>query len=109
MNTAHLFVDPNLLRLERVQSEPDRITLIVKTALRSALCPRCHSPSDHLHSRYVRRLANLPWLGIAVRPEVRAGAATSLAPKAQESLDQVANITRSEIERMKTNTTPHRH
>src|SRR5262249_17021152 len=72
MNTAHLFVDPNLLRLERVQSEPDRITLIVKTALRPALCPRCHSPSAHLHSRYVRRLADLPWLGVAVRLEVHA-------------------------------------
>jgi len=72
MNTAHLFVDPNLLRLERVQSEPDRITLIVKTALRPALCPRCHSPSAHLHSRYVRRLADLPWLGIAVRLEIQA-------------------------------------
>lgn len=72
MNTAHLFVDPNLLRLERVQSEPDRITLIVKTAPRPALCPRCHSPSAHLHSRYVRRLADLPWLGIAVRLEIQA-------------------------------------
>jgi transposase len=72
MNTAHLFVDPNLLRVERVQSEPDRITLIVKTAPRPALCPRCHSPSAHLHSRYVRRLADLPWLGIAVRLEIQA-------------------------------------
>jgi transposase len=72
MNTVHLFVDPNLLRLERVQSEPDRITLIVKTAPRPALCPRCHSPSAHLHSRYVRRLADLPWLGIAVRLEIQA-------------------------------------
>jgi transposase len=72
MNTAPLFVDPNLLHLERVQSEPDRITLIVKTAPRPALCPRCHSPSTHLDSRYVRRLADLPWLGIAVRLEIQA-------------------------------------
>jgi transposase len=72
MNTVPLFVDPNLLHLERVQSEPDRITLIVKTAPRPALCPRCHSPSAHLHSRYVRRLADLPWLGIAVRLEIQA-------------------------------------
>ncbi|MCI0392412.1 MAG: ISL3 family transposase [Acidobacteria bacterium] len=72
MNTASLFADPNLLQLERVSSEPDRITLTVKTAPRSAPCPRCHSPSTHLHSRYIRRLADLPWLGIAVRLEVQA-------------------------------------
>src|SRR5262245_32811359 len=28
---------------------------------------KCHSPSAYLHSRYVRRLADLPWLGVAVR------------------------------------------
>jgi len=32
MNTASLFADPNLLQLERVFSEPEQITLIVKTA-----------------------------------------------------------------------------
>src|SRR5215813_6482438 len=72
MNIAPIFVDPNLLHLERVRSEPDRITLIMKTAPRPALCPRCHSPSSHLHSRYVRRLADLPWLGVAVRLEIQA-------------------------------------
>src|SRR5262249_41508915 len=37
-----------------------------------ALCSHCHSPSAHLHSRYVRRLADLQWFGIAVRVEVHA-------------------------------------
>jgi transposase len=71
MNIASLFADPNLLHLERISSESDRITLIVKTMPRQAICPRCHSPSAHLHSRYVRRLADLPWLGGAVRLELR--------------------------------------
>src|SRR5262249_51345544 len=66
MNTALLFADPNLLHLERVTSERDRVTLIVKTAPRLAPCPQCHSPSAHVHSRYIRRLADLPWLGGAV-------------------------------------------
>jgi transposase len=39
---------------------------------RQAICPRCHSPSAHLHSRYIRRLADLPWLGIAIRLEIQA-------------------------------------
>ncbi len=72
MNTASLFADPNLLQLEHISSEPERITLVVKTRPRPASCPRCHSPSAHLHSRYVRRLADLPWLGIAVRLEIQA-------------------------------------
>src|SRR5262245_40278194 len=72
MNIESLFADPNLLQLERACSEPDRITLILKTAPRPALCPQCYSPSAHLHSRYVRRLADLPWLEVAVRLEVHA-------------------------------------
>src|SRR5215475_3892114 len=40
--------------------------------LRKLRCPQCHSPSSYLHSRYVRRLADLPWLGVAVRLEVHA-------------------------------------
>src|SRR5262245_32549446 len=72
MNIKPLFADPNLLHLERVSTEPDRITLIVKTKPKQAPCPPCHSPSTHLHSRYVRRLADLPWFGIAVRVEVHA-------------------------------------
>src|SRR5262245_16406515 len=72
MSIKSLFADPNLLHLERVSSEPERITIIVKTKSRQALCPQCHSPSAYLHSRYVRRLADLPWLGVAVRLEVHA-------------------------------------
>src|SRR5262245_25947047 len=64
------FADPNLLHVERASSDPDLITIIVKTKSKQALCPQCHSPSAYLHSRYVRRLADLPWLGVAVRVEV---------------------------------------
>src|SRR5262245_66016507 len=72
MSIKSLFADPNLLQLERVSSEPDLITIIVKTKSKQALCPQCHSPSAHLHSRYVRRLADLPWLGVAIRLELHA-------------------------------------
>src|SRR5262245_33517442 len=70
MSIKPLFADPNLLHLVCFSSEPDLITLIVKTKSKQALCPWCHSPSAHLHSRYVRQLADLPWLGVAVRLEV---------------------------------------
>jgi transposase len=72
MSIKPLFADPNLLHLERVSSEPDLITIIVKTQSKQTHCPQCHSPSAHLHSRYVRRLSDLPWFGIAVRVEVHA-------------------------------------
>jgi transposase len=72
MSIKPLFADPNLIHLERVLSEPDLITIIVKTKSKQALCPQCHSPSAYLHSRYIRRLADLPWLGVAVRVEVHA-------------------------------------
>src|SRR5262249_6183636 len=72
MSIKPLFADPNLLHLERVSSEPGLITIIVKTKSKQALCPQCHSPSAYLHSRYVRRLADLPWFGVAVRVEVHA-------------------------------------
>jgi hypothetical protein len=79
MNTALLFADPNLLQLERVSSNPDLITIILKTKSKQAHCPQCHFPSAHLHSRYVRRLADLPWLGVAVRLEGKSRRGVSTA------------------------------
>ncbi len=72
MSIKPLFADPNHLHLERISSEPGLITIIVKTKSTQALCSQRHSLSAHLHSRYVRRLADLPWFGIAVRVEVQA-------------------------------------
>jgi len=37
----------------------------------SAACPLCHQPSARLHSRYRRRLADLPWQGRTVELQVR--------------------------------------
>jgi len=41
---------PKETRHERVFSEPDRITIIVKTKSKQALCPQCHSPSAQTRS-----------------------------------------------------------
>ncbi|MBK3773437.1 ISL3 family transposase [Azospirillum brasilense] len=37
--------------------------MFVRAQRRSAPCPRCHAPSSRVHSRYERRLADLPWQG----------------------------------------------
>jgi transposase len=70
MNTSTLLVDPRQLRLEGMNASEQTITLLVPTIQPHASCPRCHQSSARIHSRYARTLADLPWLGIAVRVEL---------------------------------------
>lgn len=66
MSTA-LLPAPAELRLDRLVSEPDSITVVVETARESVPCPDCQQPSRRVHSRYTRTLADLPWNGVSVR------------------------------------------
>jgi transposase len=50
-------------------TDADRIVLLAGTRADAAQCPHCGVRSRRVHSRYRRKLADLPWLGIAV--EVR--------------------------------------
>ena len=40
---------------------------VVATTASEALCPLCQCRSEHIHSRSVRFVADLPWAGWAVR------------------------------------------
>ena len=51
---------PNGFCVEHVLPELNRITNFVRPRHSSVPCPRCHVPSSRLHSRYERRLADLP-------------------------------------------------
>lgn len=64
---------PNGLCVEHVLQVPDRITIFVRPRHSSVACPRCHAPSSRVHSRYERRLADLPWQGqpVIVRLQAR--------------------------------------
>jgi transposase len=62
-----LLADPVALRLQKIVNAPDHISLFVIARQASSLCPRCEFPSAKVHSRYTRRLADLPWEGISVR------------------------------------------
>ena len=42
------------------------IEMRLKTCRVSAQCPRCGTSTKKVHSRYVRRLADLPWHGVPV-------------------------------------------
>ena len=70
MNGKTLLPDPSLIKLERFISSPDVMTIVVKTKQPQAFCSLCQQPSQKIHSRYVRRLADLPWQGVAIRLEL---------------------------------------
>lgn len=70
MNITTLLADPSAISLNYIRSSLNTITLVVKTNASQAICPRCHRSSIRVHSRYIRRVADLPWHGIAVKLEL---------------------------------------
>jgi transposase len=70
MSCSTLLPDAVELRLERVVSESHSISLVVEAARPLAYCPSCRRASSRRHSRYIRRLADLPWNGVRVRIEL---------------------------------------
>jgi transposase len=54
------------LEIEQVAITPEAATLTVRTAGATANCPRCGHSSQRVHSRYRRKLADLPWQGRVV-------------------------------------------
>ncbi len=67
---APILPDPTCLHLTHLQASPGLITTRVTTTSSEAICPMCSSASTHVHSRYVRLIADLPWMGWAVRLEL---------------------------------------
>src|SRR2546429_2232290 len=67
MTVSPLLADPRRVRLQGMTLSEKTITLIVTTMQPRASCPLCHHPSARRHSRYVRTVADLPWLGLTVR------------------------------------------
>jgi transposase len=49
------------VRLTKVTMETDYVLLQLTTTAPAACCPCCAVPSSSVHSRYQRRLADLPW------------------------------------------------
>lgn len=70
MTITSLLADPQAIRLDCIRPSFSAITLVVKTKAAQASCPRCHQISSGVHSRYIRRVADLPWHGVAVKLEV---------------------------------------
>src|ERR1051325_6655618 len=71
MHISTLLADPEVIHLEKIIQLPSSLTLVVNTTRAEAACPRCHSPSTHVHSYYTRTVADLPWHGVAVQLHLR--------------------------------------
>ena len=67
MRTGSLVPDPTVVALEGIVTEADRITLVIRAHRPEAGCPACTQVARRVHSRYARRLDDLPWQGLAVR------------------------------------------
>ena len=65
-----LLPDPTCLHLQLLDASDTTITMMVTTTSPEADCPLCHCCSERVHSRYVRQVADLPWMGCAVRLEL---------------------------------------
>ena len=60
------FVPPGLV-VDRVDQSDDTMMVMVRSSAASGLCPACRAPSKRIHSRYRRRLSDLPWAGRSVQ------------------------------------------
>ena len=72
---SRLSPDPAAIRLETWNLEPSlpTITLTLASRPRATPCPLCARQAERTHSRYERRLADLPWgeYRVAIRLKVR--------------------------------------
>src|SRR5215211_7534920 len=71
MDALTLLPDPQALRPVKIIPSHGSLTLVVKATRTEAECRRCHRPSTRVHSYYTRKVADLPWHGVAVRLELR--------------------------------------
>jgi transposase len=71
MEITTLLADPEAIHLEKIVPDQSSLTLVVRTTRPQAECPGCHRLSTRVHSYYVRKVADLPWHGVAVRLHLR--------------------------------------
>jgi transposase len=71
MDASTLLPDPQAIRPVKIIPGHSSLTFVVKATRTQAECPRCQRPSTRVHSYYTRKVADLPWHGVAVRLELR--------------------------------------
>ena len=58
---------PSSLVVDRVDQAGEAMVVIVRSLATTSPCPGCSAPSKRIHSRYRRRLSDLPWAGRSVQ------------------------------------------
>ncbi|MBV8704955.1 MAG: ISL3 family transposase [Acetobacteraceae bacterium] len=69
------------LAVNWVAITPDRVVIAVCARARTAACPLCRRRSRRVHSRYVRRLGDLPWHGRVSRFDLQVRRFRCCAPE----------------------------
>jgi transposase len=72
MNAFTLLPTGEGIHVEKITSGADTLLIHLVTTAPEVACPACGQLSLHLHSRYQRTLADLPWNRVAVRIQVQA-------------------------------------
>ena len=67
MRVRPLLPDVQSLRCEEVTYDADLVVIEVCSTSVDATCPLCQTSSSRIHSRYHRKLADLPWHGARVQ------------------------------------------
>jgi transposase len=67
MATEASFLIPPSLHVEALLLADDGVTIRAVSEATDVRCPVCGEPTDRVHSRYERTLADLPWARFAVR------------------------------------------
>src|SRR5271170_2375260 len=72
MERRTLVPDAGEVALDQLMVENNtRLVMVLRATGEASHCPGCRQESRRIHSRYSRRLSDLPWEGIAVRIELR--------------------------------------
>src|SRR3982751_935831 len=71
MEPAASFLAPPSLQGAALLLGEDGVTIRAVSEATDVRCPVCGEPSNRVHSRYERTLADLPWARFAVRLQIR--------------------------------------
>src|SRR5215216_1320068 len=71
MDPAASFLIPPSLHIAALLLGDDGVTIRAVSEATEVRCPLCGEPTDRVHSRYERTLADLPWARFAVRLQIR--------------------------------------
>jgi len=72
MGQGTLVPDAGEVVLDQLMVEGrSQLVMVLRPAGEGSVCPECRQASRRIHSRYCRRLNDLPWEGIPVRIELR--------------------------------------